>query len=370
MNKDDIKDLLARYKANACTDKELEILEGWYLEFEDTGLPDLSDEEKRADLDEVWESMPIHQQRARFGWSHLSVAAIIVLTLSAGFFFYKSSYTDSEPSGTKFSDVAPGGNKAVLILADGKRISLADAADGKLTQQGGIAILKESDGRLVYKVTNSAPVAGEVLKYNTLETPVGGQYQITLPDGTNVWLNAVSSIKFPASFAKQEFRKVELRGEAYFEVAKDKNQPFRVATSKQEVEVVGTHFNINAYADELTVKTTLLEGSVRVNGALLKPGQQSMVSSNDLKILKADVEAAVAWKNGLFMFDNERLENVMRKISKWYGVEVKYNNEEVKELIFGGTVSRFNNVSKVLRMMELTGDVHFELQGKLITVSP
>lgn len=371
MNKDEIKDLLARYKANACTDKELEILESWYLEFENTGLPDLSDKEKKADLDKIWESMPVHHsQRARFRLSHLSVAAIILITLSAGFFFYKSNYAGSDLPGTKSNDVAPGGHKAVLVLADGKRISLTDAPDGMVTQQTGITIVKESNGRLVYKVASNTNGSVEELKYNTIETPEGGQYQVDLPDGTKVWLNAVSSIKFPESFAKQEFRKVELRGEAYFEVAKDKNQPFRVATDKQEVEVVGTHFNINAYADELTVKTTLLEGSVKVNGAFLKPGQQSVVTSNDLKIVKADVETAVAWKNGLFMFDNERLESVMRKISKWYGVEVKYSDEEVKELIFGGTVSRFDKVSKVLRMMELTGDVHFKLQGKLITVSP
>ncbi len=369
MNKDEIKDLLERYRANACTDAELEILESWYLGFENAAAPDLTDEEKKADLDMVWQSMPHRSQRTRFRLSNLSVAAMIFLTLSAGFFFYKSNFSGSGIPVTKSADLVPGGHRAVLILADGKRISLTDAPDGTVTQQTGITVVKESGGRLVYKVTGNSPEP-VTAQYNTIQTPEGGQYQVDLPDGTKVWLNAVSSLKFPASFAKQEFRKVELSGEAYFEVAKDKKHPFRVLSDKQEVEVLGTHFNINAYPDESAVKTTLLEGSVKVNGAFLKPGQQSVVTSNDLQIMKTDVETAVAWKNGLFMFDNERLESVMRKVSKWYGVEVKYSNDEVKELIFGGTVSRFDKVSKVLRMMELTGDVHFKLQGKVITVAP
>ncbi|SDL01643.1 FecR family protein [Pedobacter sp. ok626] len=371
MNRAEIKDLLAKYKANACTDAELEILESWYLEYENTDLPELSDKEKKADLDEIWKGMPIaHSGARRFRWSHLSVAAIVLIALSVGFFLYKIKDTPSQLAHTKTNDIAPGGNKAILVLADGKRISLTDAPDGTVTHIGGITIVKKSDGRLVYKVMNSGQEQRGELKYNIIETPVGGQFQVDLPDGTRVWLNALSSIKFPASFAGQAFRKVALKGEAYFEVAKNKNQPFRVSTDKQEVEVVGTHFNINAYPDELAVKTTLLEGSVKVNGEFIKPGQQSVVTSTGLRIFKTDLEAALAWKNGLFMFDSEALESVMRKISKWYGVTVKYSNEEVKTLVFGGTVSKFDNVSKVLKMMELTGDVHFKLEGPVITVMP
>lgn len=371
MNKDEIKVLLAKYKANSCTEKELEILESWYLEFESTDRPSLEEQKIEADLDEVWSKMPISQPGAPFRWSILAVAAIILITISVGFFFYKNSYTVGEQPQAMANDLAPGGNKAILTLANGKRITLTDVPEGRVAQQEGITIMKASDGRLVYKGSSRVLTPDSSLKYHSLETPEGGQYQIDLPDGTKVWLNAVSSIKFPASFEAQAFRRVELRGEAYFEVAKNKSQPFIVNSGIQEVVVTGTHFNINAYADEPLIKTTLMEGSVKVNGTYLKPGQQSLLSPGKLiEVLQADVEAAMAWKNGLFMFDNERLESVMKKISKWYGVEIHYTNEEVKELIFGGTVSRFDKVSKILKMMELTGDVHFKLQGKHITVSP
>lgn len=371
MDKEQIKDLLIKYKANACTEEELAILESWYLNFEYKDFSDLTDEEKEDDLKLIWVNIPNRKKSERIIWRYLSAAAVVLIALSAGLFFYEYHQIGETNIARVASDVEPGGNKAILTLANGERVSLTDAPDGTVMQNAGqFMIVKDTDGKLVYKVKSSDIIEHGVSGYNVLETPIGGQYQVALPDGTNVWLNAASSIKFPTSFAGQSYREVELVGEGYFEVKRDKQQPFKVITATQVVEVLGTHFNINAYKDESTVKTTLIEGRVKVNGALLKPGEQSTVSAAGINVEMVDVEIAMAWKNGLFMFDNENLESVMRKISKWYGVQVVYTDEALKDVVFGGTVSKFDHVSKVLRKLELTGKVHFKIEDKNITVMP
>jgi transmembrane sensor len=212
--------------------------------------------------------------------------------------------------------------------------------------------------------------------YNTIETPKGGQYRIDLPDGTMVWLNAGSSLRYPNRFAGQE-RKVALTGEAYFEVAKNKQMPFRVVSGKQVVEVLGTHFNINAYTDEASVKTTLLEGSVNVllqethQSELLNPGQQAVVKYNGSSIVvqPVKVEEAVAWKNGYFMFVDADLESIMRQLARWYDVEVAYEGN-LGSLKFGGMVSRSKSIAQTLRILELTGNVRFKVAGRRVTVMP
>lgn len=304
----------------------------------------------------------------------LAAAAVLVL-VSMVFFFYvkKTPLAPVKNTATDIADVMPGGNKAILTLADGTELSLDDTGEGIVTTQGNIIVNKNKDGQLIYRVTaETEKTAAGKLVYNTIRTPHGGQYQLVLSDQTRVWLNAGSSIKFPTVFAAKE-RSVTVEGEAYFEVTKDKNRPFKVYAGTQQIEVLGTHFNVNAYKDEAEVKTTLLEGAVKIaygnSGRILKPGQQARLSAETgkLDLLNVDIEEAVSWKNGYFMFDNEDIHSIMRKISRWYDVEVVFLNEQISER-FGGTVSKFENVSQVLKILEVTGTIHFKIEGRRITV--
>ena len=320
------------------------------------------------------------------GRYYLHIAATVLLVLSTALYFF-SDRNSLEP---KYSvpnisrhEITPGGNKAILTLADGSKIILDDSAKGEVAKQAGITITKTADGQLVYTIANVNRTAQDVqLTYNTIETPKGGQYQINLPDGSKVWLNAASSLHYPTRFTGQE-RKVSLIGEAYFEVTRNSAMPFRVACNNQEIEVLGTHFNINSYTDEEIIKTTLLEGSIKVistndffskeiAGVILKPGQESQIVVGGIKTIKVvnvDSDEAVAWKNGYFMFNYEGIQSIMRKISRWYDVEIEYKGNIPNDR-FGGSVSRFKNVSEVLDLLELTGQVHFKIEGRRITVMP
>ncbi|TCD27301.1 DUF4974 domain-containing protein [Pedobacter psychrodurus] len=270
------------------------------------------------------------------------------------------------------TDVAPGKNKAILTLADGKKISLSDAIKGDIAKEAGFSITKTADGQLVYNVVGSENVNDTRL--NTISTPNGGEWQIQLPDGSTVWLNAASSIQYSLNIGTAKQRLVKLDGEAYFEVAKNVAHPFIVETDKQAVEVLGTHFNINSYKDERVTKTTLLEGSVRVShnttneSEVLKPGEQSLVSVSGIAIKEVDVDEAIAWKNGYFMFNNERQESILRKIARWYNVEIEYADQDAKEVMYYGTVSRFEKISKVLTKFEQTGEVRFDIKGNKVIV--
>lgn len=314
----------------------------------------------------------MRQLKRRVLWTRIAAAASVIMVLAAGLFLYISRH-DTIPHSTEIAaqnDVKPGKNTATLTLADGSKVVLSDVSNGKLAEQAGVVISKTADGQVVYQA-KAIGSKGDV-KYNTLSTAKGETYQIALPDGTKVWLNAATSLKFPSTFAFSANRNVELSGEAYFEVAKDKKHPFVVRSAGQDVEVLGTHFNINSYADETNVKTTLLEGSVRVSSALrskvLKPNQQSVLSSgNTIDVQPANLEETMAWKNGYFKFNDENLESVMRKLERWYDVEVIYDGEFENEG-FSGKISRSRNISKVLKILESTKTVHFKVEGRRITV--
>ncbi|MES2456816.1 MAG: FecR domain-containing protein [Bacteroidota bacterium] len=297
-------------------------------------------------------------------------AAIIFLTAASSIVYFK---TNRDKAYVFTADIAPGKNKAILTLANGRQISLTDAVSGSIAKQAGVSISKTANGQLVYKITNSRNFEDEH-KTNKISTPNGGQWQIELPDGTKIWLNAATSLVYPLSFSGSKERRVELDGEAYFQVAKDKLHPFIVRTAKQEVEVLGTHFNINSYADEQFTKTTLLEGSVRVTKSdshqteMLSPGKQAVVWANGIKVTEVDVEESTAWKNGYFMFVNEKQESIMRKVSRWYNVKIEYADPAAREVMYYGTVSRYDHIAKVLRKFEQTGEVRFEIIGSKIIV--
>ena len=269
------------------------------------------------------------------------------------------------------NDVTPGTDKAILTLANGSTIQLNNSGNQKIADENGTAV-NQQGAQLVYDASQSSSINPSTLSYNTLSTPRGGQFHLVLADGSRVWLNAVSSIRYPTAFTGKE-RNVEITGEAYFEVAHDA-KPFKVLVNGMEVQVLGTHFNVNAYADEATINTTLLEGKIKVSkntgSILLKPGQQAQLTNHDqLKLVEnADMDAAVAWKNGMFSFNSADIKTVMQQISRWYDVEVVYAGE-VKETFFV-KMNRNTNVSNVFKILETTGGVHFDIDGKKITVKP
>lgn len=318
----------------------------------------------------------------KFNWSRLAAVAALILMFSAvGFYFFNNknfSGNQQAQNASVQSIITPGGNKAVLTLDNGTAINLEDAKNGQLANEAGTTVTKTQSGQLVYENQQDQAVGTTAVAHiNTLTTPRGGQYQVNLPDGTKVWLNAASSLKFPSTFSGLNQRKVELSGEAYFEVAKinmPQKLPFIVVSGKQEVEVLGTHFNINAYEDESNTKTTLLEGAVKVSMAgrshnvILKPGQEAVLTADNFVVQQADLEKSIDWKSNKFIFKNESLEGIMRKISRWYDVEVVYAGSVPKQETFSGTLSRFDRVEQVLHRLELTGEVSFKIKGRRITV--
>lgn len=300
-------------------------------------------------------------------WARITVAASILLIASIGLYFYSIKQSWLVQGELVYQqDVAPGKNGATLTLANGQQILINDALVGNIAEQSGVRISKTADGQLVYEVLDNG--SGK-LAYNTLSTSRGEQTQVRLPDGTLAFLNAESSLRYPASFAKQGIREVTLSGEGYFEVAKDKAHPFVVLTDGQRVEVLGTHFNINSYKDEKAVRTTLLEGAVKVNDQVLKPNQQSVLLGGKIRIGEVDVEQVVAWKNGSFLFEDEPLSSIMRKIERWYDVEVVYEDAVDQNKLYWGGVSRYDKVSKVLEKLTLTGNIHFKIEGRRIVVT-
>ncbi|MNJ98924.1 fec operon regulator FecR [compost metagenome] len=378
MKNNKAKALLAQYKKGKVSPQERAELESWYNQQAQQN-PSLKDHHDFAealnDLDAAFPFDTNTKPIKIYPWSLIASAAAVILCLSIGLYFY----VGKSNAGRQFqfaNDIKPGGNKAFLTLADGSKISLTDALDGKVAEQAGVSITKTKDGQLIYTVAQQGSVDGAAV-FNTIETPRGGQYQIKLPDGTKVWLNASSSLRYPAAFTGNS-RTVELKGEAYFEVAKDKRKPFKLRSARQELTVLGTHFNISAYTDESQVKTTLLEGSVQISptegeaakkGLVLKPGQQSQLSAAGLTVKTADTEEAVAWKNGYFKFNDEDIATILKKISRWYDVDIQYEGK-MTDKIFNGKVSRYGNVSEVLQILQLTGAIQFKIEGRRIIAMP
>lgn len=306
----------------------------------------------------------------------IAVAAVFIILVGAGTYLLFNSKKLSNPEQPAVANnrplnniLQPGGNKAVLRLADGKEILLDSAGTGTLAQQGQVKIIKLNNGQLSYSLPKGK--SAEAL-YNTVTTPKGGQYQLLLADGSKIWLNAASALRFSASFSDKE-RMVELTGEGYFEIAKSP-VPFHVKLNNVDIRVLGTHFDVNGYQDEAFVRTTLLEGSVKVTkgvqNTLLKPGQQASVS-NGGQITVADnveVERIIAWKNGLFQFKNTDLRTILREAARWYDVEFKYEGDLSET--FSGQISRNVNASQLLKILESTGKVHFVITGRTILVKP
>ena len=301
----------------------------------------------------------------RSAW--LKYAAAIVIILSGLFYVIsheKSSAKkiDTADLANNVKDVLPGSDKAILTLSDGTTIALDNVENGTIATEGNSSILKK-DGQIIYNPSTGSKKDGAV-HYNTMTSPRGGQYKLILPDGSKVWLNAASSITYPTAFTADK-RVVSITGEVYFEVTKNAHHPFSVKTYSEEITVLGTSFNVNSYPDEPAVKTSLLEGSVRINEHLLKPGEAYMNG----KIASTDLEQDLAWKNGFFSFDKTDLPTVMRQLSRWYNVEVKYAGE-IPKRAFSGEIERSLTLRQVLDVLSQTRIKYKITQDNVITITP
>lgn len=383
MNKDDIEKLSDKITSGLATDEEILLYNRLCNSFESNNWEWVDNVHgTKASLEAsmkktIWSKIKFRQKPA----SVISIlrryaaAAAVLLVFLSVYFIYNSNR--KQPALTQIvtqqqrfkNDVPPGTDKAILTLADGSTIVLDDEDNGTLSTQGSTKVLK-FNGKVSYQTLQKS--SQEIL-YNTISTPRGGQYQVVLPDGSSVWLNAASSIRFPTVF-QGNTRKVEVTGEAYFEITKDKLKPFIVSVNKSEIEVLGTHFNVMAYQEEAMLRTTLLEGSVKfVNGSttkILMPGQQSQLKKDGVVAVASsvNVDDVMAWKNGIFHFEGEDIGTVTRQLSRWYDVEVEYR-KKVNDLFYA-EMPRNTKLSDALKALELTGKVHFEIDGKKIIVHP
>jgi transmembrane sensor len=393
MEKEQIAQLLNKFKAGTTTDAEHAFLEQWYAQYKGEEGMDYQLADRLEDANQIWAALPVHEERASIRkrlWPRIAVAAAAVAAIVFGVWFYTSRPIVNRNSQiVNQNDIAPGKNTATLTLANGKTINLSDTKTGVVVGDE----LKYNDNTIVQDSSGShfsgslkgdqkntgpvrAPSLGSKNQMLTATTPRGGTYQVILPDGTKVWLNAASSLKFPSTFTNLKNRDVELTGEAYFEVTHDVAKSFRVKSKGQVIEVLGTKFNINAYDDEPAVRTALIEGSVKIvslslsKTETLKPGQQSLLSinNNSIKVEKADIEEAIAWKNGYFNLNNENIQDVMRKLARWYDIEVEYKGK-LPDIVLGGEIPRNTKLSQALKILEVA-NVHFIIEGKKITVVP
>ncbi|WP_121198474.1 FecR family protein [Mucilaginibacter gracilis] len=375
--------LFIRFIRNECTREEIEallaqfnsgdnesvlreiILEQLKNEEDIPGLqlPDLSEKEEL-----IYAALLPHLKEKRLVrlWPRIAAAASIIIALSFGGYFLTHKKQPQPTLNLAKNDVAPGGNKAILTLSNGKQISLTDAGKGKLAQQNNTTINKTADGQIVYNQTASPSTKQVQIAYNTITTPRGGKYNLVLADGTIATLDAASSIKYPVAFTGSE-RKVEITGQVYFEVVHNASKPFRVVVKGETIEDLGTHFNINAYDDEPAIVTTLVEGSIKVNkdgqSVLLKPGQEALATHSLHKILvrKANIQQAIAWKDGLFRFDQTELKTLMRQVSRWYNLNVVYQGSVVNDE-FDGQIPRDVKLSQLLKILA-SNQVHFEIEN-------
>lgn len=379
-----IAQLFRRFLNKECSEEELQELFSYFGNADEDTLRALIRAEMRDAPENTREHSLPHpplesefKQKSLMGRLLPYAAALLLLALAGiGWFYIHQPMGDRQAVlESKYgNDVLPGGNQATLTLEGGKTIQLDNAGKGLITEEKNIRISKEEDGLISYKpLQNEDETLREApVSYNTIRTPDGGKYQVLLPDGSSVWLNAASSLTYPTRFSGRQ-RRVVLKGEAYFEVFSDKAQPFIVSCASQEVTVSGTTFNISAYPNAEQVKTTLLEGGVAITDLAtgrsekLNPGWQSVLGSDGIRLQRADISAAIGWKSGEFVFHHEKLPEILRQLQRWYGIEVSYG-ERIPEDTFYGEINRDVRLSEVLDMIRSTSAVEFEIRNKKLIV--
>ncbi len=372
--------LYEKFENGACSDKEIEQL----LKFEDDFV--MFDQEWQmvmGDKKSTREKM-FNKLRSNIGQTQklktlntkyvLAIAATLLLLMSVSLILFLQTKSESQQitKVKKTEAILPGTDKAILKMADGSKIILDEIKTGKTLTYGNLSITKTNSGEIIY-VANANVNNENTDGFNEIITPRGGQFSVILEDGSKVWLNASSSLKFPRKFANDQ-RKVELKGEGYFEIAKNAKKPFFVEANNAIIKVLGTHFNISNYANDNSIKTTLLEGSVEMtamgNKRTLVPNQEALYLNNS-KILELrnapNAADAIAWKEGVFVFRDENIQSIMQKLSRWYDVDVVTDKEILSEQ-FSGSISRYQNIDKVLSQLALTGALKFKIQGRRIYV--
>lgn len=313
---------------------------------------------------------------SRLGMFYYAASILLVCGFGLVYYAYKNQPNTRGAISQSAKKVQPdkinNTTDPILTLANGEQIVLSKVGNGTLSLENNVAVAKISDGQLSYRQSSSDTSNPTETSFHTISTPIGGSYQLTLPDGTKVWLNAMSSLKFPVVFTANQ-RNVELQGEGYFEVASDHSKPFSVAAKGMKVRVLGTHFNISAYANDDAVRASLVEGSIRAenqsSAMLVAPGQQAVLKDGfgAIKVKPVNIQDAIAWTNGNFVFRNEPIEEIMKKISRWYNIEVKYEGDS-KRQEFGGKYYKQNSLSELLSSLALTGTVKFKIDGRRVTV--
>nr|WP_068887582.1 FecR family protein [Pedobacter panaciterrae] len=379
MQDEQIEELIKKYQNGTASEEEIALLESWYLQHNEQNRQSLSADELLQDSADVWQRLhkPGKSTYVRPLVIGLTTAAAALLIFLAYPFLHSDlsevSNNQKEIARLKSDTIMPGTNKAILTLANGNEIELNDSKVQGLEVQGSVALVKTAGDELSYiKHTDYQVQTGKSVS-NTITTPRGGQYRIVLSDGTKVFLNAGSSLLFPVSFDARE-RRVVLKGEAYFEVVHNDLLPFRIVTARQVIEDIGTAFNVKAYEDEPILKTTLVEGAVKVSTArhqaILNPGQQAEVDAGDpsysIKVAKANINESVAWKNGLFEFDKADLKQVMSAASRWYDFKVIYEHT-ISNLKISGRISRSIDFSSLISLLEFEG-ARFDIKGRVVTV--
>ena len=372
MNKIKGSQLLQKLKEGNITTEERARLDDWYLHFAQEAKQFDDPELYKSDIADLKRAFPFENNISKPKlWPTIGIAATLLLAMIAFLFYTINRETSTKERYNIAADVKPGTQGATLTLGNGQKIKLTKSAEGELAKQAGISIIKTKDGKLTYKIANKSSGG---IQTNTLSTSKGEIFEVNLPDGSNVWLNAVSSLTYNANMLNDQNRKVTLSGEAFFAVAKDKKHPFIVETRGQQIKVLGTQFNVNSYNDEPITTTTLLEGSVNLQTSSnrstnLTPGQQAQLENNKFQITNVDPEESIAWKNGTFLFSGQNLESVMKQVSRWYNVEVIFEDESLKTEILRGSVSRFEDISQLLEVIEKTGSFKFRVKGRRITAT-
>jgi hypothetical protein len=394
LDKKSILTLLDRYLKSQSNTKEKEKLDEFFEENSNSIEASKSIENVSKLEDKIFnyiqfgikEQVKKESTLNRMPYLQIAASILVIFLFSTTIYFYRSSLASKSQlpiaqGVAKIEDKQPAKNIAILTLGNNSQIVLDEASNGEIAQESGVSILKTDKGELIYKIRNSNKLSNNDLnKYNTISTPMGGKFKVILPDGSLVVLNAASTLKYPVHF-DEKLRKVSFTGEAYFEIAKledkrKKRVPFYVYSNDQIVEVLGTHFNINSYDNEEYSKTTLLEGSVKIineksaaPAKILKPGQQAVIKRGDIqtKIMIADEAQALAWKDGYFLFKNTNIKDVVNELERWYNIDIQYEDAMEFENITG-YISRNVKISSVLKMLQLSGIVNYEINGSKIII--
>lgn len=358
MTPEEYTTLYEKYLAGECTLEEETLLMEYRDQFQ------LREEEAVDDAIGQRIFARIQKSTARFSW-WWAAAALLPLMGSFWLLHQPAPKPVAVKLHEKIMPVKPGANVATLTLANGRVITLDDAPEGKLAETGNSSISKNQQG-----LSYTANGQQRTPTINTIAVPRGGQYQLTLSDGTRVWLNSESSLTFPDIFNGSD-RKLMLSGEAYFEVSKDDTKPFTVQTAQATVHVLGTSFNMSAYKDEKLIKATLVDGAIRLSNetasTLLSPGEQGIITATGIEKKRVNINQEIAWKSGYFVFRNNTIQEIMRQISRWYNVQIAYSGD-IPQGTFGGTYSRSKDLEELLNGLELTGLVHFKIEGRTLIV--